>query len=405
MARGEQRDAAWFALWADELEPSSGLGLAVLARILHSIGGEALSTLGTREALGLLLPEPERTEVARFHRIDLWSLGLLEHVGGQAILPAATFDDPALFEETELHEAWFRERGEGWSAGPDGIRRAVRRLVGALSDALEVPEEASSPLRGNSTWHEMPAYAAWKAENPLSLLESEPDTEAEPSPVGITVVSDFWTARQIERLHEQGRISEAREIAERWVELRPGRIPPRIALLRVFSETGQQDRALEVEREILDSETEDLNELEEARVGLGLLGRYDASLEILDRMARLAPGHPTILAHRGAVALELDRPEEAETDLQLALQLDPENGAALTNLALLRMRESDYLGARSLLEHAKTLHPDEAQVRYYLATCLQNQGHGEAALHEARAAVDKDPGFAPGHALLEQLGG
>lgn len=437
-AVGDARDAAWLALYATELDPGSGLGLAVAARILHGVSGDPLATLGTRRALSLPIPEPDRTQVARFHRIDLWSRGLLAHVSGQALLPASAFDDPTAFQPTEAHDGWLRERIEGWGS-EEAASRALRRLLAALSDAWEVPTDASDPLRSPEPWLEMPAYAEWKADDPLAEKsgssafpwaqplegisssdgaddeddheqwgedddEPELDGGLEP-PSGYTVVSDYWTAHAVERLEDQGRLAEAAELAGHWARLRPGRIPPKIAQLRIAQATGQDVEAARLEREVLAIETDDLNELEEARVGLGLLRRYPAQLELLDRMLELAPGHAVLLAHRGAVALELGSLEAAERDLRLALELEPESGPALTNLALLRMRESDYVAARALLEEAKALFPEEPMVRCYLAACLQNQAHPEAALEEARRAVELDPTLASAHALLATLEG
>ncbi|MEO1232020.1 MAG: tetratricopeptide repeat protein [Myxococcota bacterium] len=402
--RGDTRDAAWLALWSTELDPAGGLGLAMVARILHEVSADPLATVVTREAQARGLPEPERLEVARFHRIDLWSRGLLAHRHGQSLLPASAFEEASAFTATEACLPWFEERELRWGSRA-GACRALRRLVGALSDAWEMPAEPADPLRSDALWADMPAYAAWKADDPLAAGEPDPDPDDEADLEAITVISDHWTEHTLARLEARDRLGEAQEIAAQWATLRPGRVAPLIAVMRLASAMGQEDRVAEAEAELLDIETEDLNELEEARVGLGLLRRFEAQMTILDAMNTLAPGQPVILANRGAAALELGRTETAEADLRLALELDPKSGPALTNLALLRMREEDYVAARALLEEAKSLHPDEAPVRYYLAACLANQSHPEAALREARKALELDPGFAAAHALLEQLDG
>ena len=401
LAEGSTRDGAWLALYAAELDPAHGLGLAVLSRILHEVSGDALATLGMREALTRPLPEPERTEVERFHRIDLWSRGLLEHVEGQAVLPVSAFDAQDDFRPTERHDPWLSDREESWGDRAKAIR-ALKRLVGALSDAWEMPK-AGDPLRTDDAWPDMPAYREWKQSDPLS--RPEPEAEAEATAPETLVLSDHWMSERIEGLERAESLAEAEGLADQWLELRPGRIAPLVAAMRIAHAQGRTESLEAHEAELLAISTEDLNELEEARVGLGLLQRFRAQLDILNRMDRLAPGHPVVLANRGAVALELDDPESAERDLGLALQLDPYSGPALTNLALLRLREEDYVSARGLLEQAKSVHPEEAQVRYYLAACLQNQQHPQEALAEVLKAIELDPSFAPAHQLLVQLGG
>ena len=401
LARGETRDAAWLALWSTELDPNAGLGLAVAARILHEVSGDALATLVTREACQRGLPEPDNIEVERFHRIDLWSRGLLSHASGQSLLPASAFDDSDAFTPTDSHDSWLKERADHWGSS-EGACRALRRLLGALSDAWEMPCDVDDPLRVSEPWEDMPAYASWKKGDPLSVEDFE-DLEAEPVPLGVTVISDYWTDHTIHRLETRGRLQEAMEVAEHWLDLRPGRMSPKISLMRLCHRTGDLERLRSIEREVIDTETEDLNELEEARVGLGFLKRYAAQKTILDRMNELAPGQPVILANRGAALLELGQTEDAETDLELALQLDPNSGAALTNLGLLRLHEEDYIAARALLEQAKTIFPNEAQLRYYLASCFRAQSNIEGALREIRVAIELDPSFGAAHNLLAQL--
>lgn len=399
LVRGENRDAAWLGLWATELDPEQGLGWALLARILHAVSGDALATLVTEAALELPMPTSDRAKVARYLRIDLWSRGLVVHDGRATVLRATDFDHPDRFRPLPELERWRRERLESWG-DRDRAKRAVARLVAALSDGWEMPG-AGDPLRTDAAWAPMPEYAAWRDRDPLA--EPEPEAEPEPDPTEMFVVSDAWTEVRIGELERGGELEAALALAERWAELRANRIRPLVAVLRLAAGLGRTDQAAAIEAELLGIETEDLSELEAARVGLGLLGRFPAQLEVLERMNRLAPGHPVILANRGAVRLELGEQAEAEADLRLALELDPTNGPAMTNLALIRLREDDYVAARALLEEAKRLHPDEAQVRYYLAACLQNQRHPEAALREAQAARELDPEFEPAKRLLDEL--
>lgn len=399
LGRSETKDAAWFALWSVELDPEQGFGWALLGRILHEVSGDALATLTVGAALDMPMPEPERTMVGRFHRIDLWSRGLLVHQDGASLLTAADFDDPAAFEAEPELEAWTTEALGRW-ADTAHARRAAARLVGALSDAWEMPTDGD-PLRGDDSWAPMPEFQAWRDADPLAQPAPEPLEEQDPAT--ITVLSDAWTARAIEAVEENQELSEAMELAEQWVELRPGRVLPLVTALRLADADGDAERADELEQELLALETEDLAELEEARVGLGLMGRFPALLAVLERMNALAPGHPVILANRAAVRLEMGEQAEAEADLRLALELDPTNGPAMTNMALIRLRENDHVAARALLEEAKRLYPDEAQVRYYLAACLQNQSHPEAAIREAEKALALDPEFEAAKTLLAEL--
>ena len=399
LSTGETRDAAWLALLATEEDPEDGYGWAVLARILHEVTGDALATLVAHAADAMPMAEADRADAGWFLRVDLWNRGLLAAPDDAPVLSADAFDEPERFRPTEQLAGWLVERQARW--GPlHQAKRGLRRLIGALSDAYEMPLEVEDPLRDDVPWAPMPEFQQWRAA--LRPVEAIPPPATD-APGEVRLRSDFWTEREIERREVAGALDAALEEAEAWADDRPGRARPRVAAVRLALALGRAEVAAAREREIVELETEDLAELEEARVGLGLLERFAAQRRILDKMDAVAPGQPVVLANRGAVALELGDHVAAEKDLRLALELEPTNGPALTNLALLRLREADYVAARGLLEEAKRLHPEEAQVRYYLAACLQNQRHPEAAVREAKAAIALDPGFTPARDLLDRL--
>ena len=322
------------------LIPAGGLGLAVVARILHEVSGDALATVVTREAWLRGLPDPERPRSSAFTE-SIFGRGAYWCTRTDSLfcpLPLSRTPNPFRRPVNTI---------PGSPSGPPAGARPIGRAAPSGASWARSPMPGKCPamcpilsaaiLRGKTCPPTLPGKRAIHSPQRTSMPTRRPS----PPPPGITVISDFWTDHTIEKLESRGRLSEALEIAERWLELRPGRMAPRMALMRLCARTGRQERLDELEREVLSIETEDLNELEEARVGLGLLKRYSAQLRVLDRMNELAPGHAVILSNRGAVALELDLRQMAESDLQLALQLDPDNGPALTNLALLRMRESD----------------------------------------------------------------
>ncbi len=397
---GMGKDAAWLALAALELDPRCGLALTVLARLILEVNEDPLGTLATRHALSLGVPEPERRGVERFHRIDLWRRGLLAHTDRATILPVPAFDDAAAFHETPRFDAWLRENAGPWG-GVEPAAKALERMAAALSDARRVPETEDNPLRGDAGWEETPLYTEWKRGS--SSLGEPPES---PEPAGaedVTVLSDHWIEQEIASLGASGQFDLAIERAELWTALRPSKIGPKSALVRLYHaarEVAARDRVIET---ILASGTVDLNELEEARIALGELALWSAQIRVLDQMNAIAADHPVILANRGAALLELGELEKAESDLERALTVDPDNGPALAALGLIRMRQDRYVAARGLLEHAVEVAPDRAQVRVYLAACKNNQGSRQAAIAELEEALRLEPDHAQARQLLEEL--
>lgn len=400
LSTAQTRDAAWLALYGLELDPEGGLALALLARIVHEMTQDPLATVATRRALQLGLPDPEARGVARFHRIDLWNRGLLAHRDERAVLPATTFDDATAFSPTPREAPWFEGELFEWG-GEDGVVLAIRRMVAAFADAWVVPRTEGNPLREPGIWAEAPAYAAWKASAPLSGRAAEPTSDG--SSAELVVLSDHWIEQEIASLGLAGQFELARERAEAWVTARPDRLAPRATLVRVLAAGGWDEARDEAVGALLARESDDLNELEEARMALGEIGLFEAQVTILDRMDRLAPGHPVILANRGVARLQLGAKDAGVADLEAALAADPDSGPALANLALERMKADEYVEARRLLERAVQVAPQEPQVRVYLAACKNNQEDRVGAIAELQEALRLDPDHAQAKFLLEEL--
>lgn len=400
--RSEARDAAWHALYAIELDRRSGLAWAAIARTLGDISNEPLATLAARHALELGVPEDVKPRFERHHRIDLWTRGLLMHKERRSLLSSAEFDDAARFEATSRLNAWFDAEAAEWG-GMEAASEAARKLVGALSEAYGVPDApGENPLRAESGWNEKTSFLIWKAEilskglQPISEIPPPPDTQP-------TVMSDYWMEQEIVQLASSGLFEEAIEHAQTWSRLRPSSMKPKAALLRVQHAAHREEEREETARSIIQTSTNDLNELEEARVALGELRMWREQIQILDRMDKLAPNHPVILANRGVALIELGDRGPGRRDLEKSLAIDPDNAPALANLGLEKMREDDYVGARPLLEHAVAVAPDQVMARVYLAACKNNQGDRGGAVAELEEAVRLDPDHDQAQQMLEEI--
>ena len=399
----QTRTGAWYALLAVELDPSNGLGWSLLARIVLGTNEDPLGTLVTARALELGVPDPEREEVERDHRVDLWTRGLLAHSDEAAILPLTAFSDDDPFQRTSRADAWWQEQLEE-AEGVEAACRSVARMVAALSEAWVVPETDANPLRSPEPWRRTEAFTRWVESEPVRPgKDSSKREESPPDLEKITVLSDYWIEQEIWKLGAQGRFDLALDQARLWTTLRSGRTKPRTVLARVLHARGDTEERDEVVRELIEAPVRDLNELEEARVVLGELELWAPQIAVLDRMAEFAPDHPTILANRGVAYLQLGRGDDGAHDLERAIELMPDHGPALANLGLHRMREDEYVAARDLLKRAVEVAPEEPQARLYLAVCMNNQGDREGALEALRRVLELDPEHSQARQLLREL--
>jgi tetratricopeptide (TPR) repeat protein len=405
LALGQTKDAAYFALAALAIDDRSRLAWSVVARILSAVSPDALATLTARWALELDGPlEPaHEAQLGRHHRIDLWTRGLLRHESGEALLASTAFDDPSKLQETPDLAPWLKDQLAEWSGNLAIAAAAARKMVAALSDAMIVPRtDAENPLRTDAGWVERPEFTAFRAQ--LEAEVEKPLPHVVQRDLGtVSVLSDHWMAEEVLRLAEKNDVAAALERTDLWAKLRPGRVVPLAAKVRILDAAGDEHAREEAVRALLMVETSDLNDLEEARVALGELRLWQSQLAILDRMERIAGPHPVIWANRGVAHIELGDHDRGMHDLERALELDPDNGPALANLGLEKMRRDEYAAARELLERAVRVSPEEASTHIYLAACMNNQGDRAGGIRVLEAALARDPANAKAKQLLEEL--
>ncbi|MGH9738757.1 MAG: tetratricopeptide repeat protein [Candidatus Acidiferrales bacterium] len=106
----------------------------------------------------------------------------------------------------------------------------------------------------------------------------------------------------------------------------------------------------------------------------------------------------------GYVYTALDRPDDAKSEYQKAVAIDPKMSAAYLNLGLTLLPD-DAADAVDPLQHAADLMPDEARPRFLLGTALDRSGKLAGAITQYQAAEkldakDFDTHLALGLALL-----
>jgi Tfp pilus assembly protein PilF len=99
----------------------------------------------------------------------------------------------------------------------------------------------------------------------------------------------------------------------------------------------------------------------------------------------------------------------AEHLFRLAIDLEPNMAAALTNLGNLVYRQGEHDEARELYERALEHDPTQSEARYNLANLMTDCGETELAIAELRRVCAAAPEFADAHynlgLILAQVGG
>jgi tetratricopeptide (TPR) repeat protein len=159
-------------------------------------------------------------------------------------------------------------------------------------------------------------------------------------------------------LQRRGHLGEAAEHYAAYLDLEPDDLEVRCNLANALMEAGHGDRAL---------------------------------VEIDEALAR-SPGHPLLLANKGAVLCGLDEFAAAIDVLEQAVDTDQGDDMALINLAYARRQSGDTAGAVDALQAAVRVNPANARAVADLANAEMQLGRNERALQHCADFLARYPG-------------
>lgn len=112
---------------------------------------------------------------------------------------------------------------------------------------------------------------------------------------------------------------------------------------------------------------------------------------------------PETFINLAVALLALERPTDATTVLQRALELDPENPGTHLTLAACYMRQHRYEEAENALEKSLTLKPGWPKAIDMQAGVALKRGDNERAMAFANAALATDPSLSVSHRVLADI--
>jgi tetratricopeptide (TPR) repeat protein len=155
---------------------------------------------------------------------------------------------------------------------------------------------------------------------------------------------------------------------------------------------------------IADPAAETLNKLLDAAQEAAGKKDYAGAAKNYEEYLAKKPDDAIVHYDLGYAYAALNRPAEAKTEFERAIQLDPKMTAAYMNLGVTLLR-SDPAAAVGPLQKAADLSPQDSRVRRLLGTALERSGKLAEAIEQYRAARKLDDSdfavrLALGHALL-----
>jgi predicted Zn-dependent protease len=207
------------------------------------------------------------------------------------------------------------------------------------------------------------------------------------------------------------------ESLQKALDLRPEAHEVRLSLARDLVSLGRYPEALKHLMYLREKQPDNLAVVFALARSLAGTGAKDRAVKLVDRLLAKDPNDWLLLSERGWLALELDRPKEAEDYLRRAHTGAPPDQTLLTRLAdCLRLlgkheearryrEEADRLRADTLLalgltKRIREKKPRNPAVYYGLARVLLRLGKPGDALHFFHKALDRDPYHRPTHQAL-----
>jgi tetratricopeptide (TPR) repeat protein len=121
-------------------------------------------------------------------------------------------------------------------------------------------------------------------------------------------------------------------------------------------------------------------------------GRVDEIQKRLDELLAERPDSAHLHGLRGRAALVQGRNEQAEKDFARAIELAPDDGAALSGLALLERQRGDVPKAIEIMKKAAASSPNSPEYGYMAARMTLDQGDRAAARAMFESVLREHPG-------------
>lgn len=300
---------------------------------------------------------------------------------------------------------------------PEGDTTEVKRLLaqalelqGNLGEALRMAQELAVNQPGMLWAHQKIGDLQRRLGNLDEALEAylacqrlAPDNEIYPQRIATirivigegdadTPTSDIIeTVMTLRRMRNEGRVAEARPIALAAIEKHgPDRRFIR-ELIQIELRDGNQDRAITLAREACDRDPND----EEMCQTVVLLENDDpdnpttAPIAIINQQTELSDLNKAL--ERYWVYLRFNYNDEAEVELALAAQIDPNHKSVIDYQFLTALSRQDYAAARQLMQRAAELDLDQVGGLMYQGRLQLVEGNNIGAVQTFESAAEQLP--------------
>ncbi len=176
-------------------------------------------------------------------------------------------------------------------------------------------------------------------------------------------------------LHFRGRAKEAIDIYNEALELAPDDIEIRCNLAKALADSGDIDTGLkECEQAIKESDEHPLAVSVKATI-LADTGSFETAIPLLETLREFAEYDESILINLGFCYQQTGNREDAVKACREAVDINPHNARAVSDLAYMLIANAEATSARELCEGFLLRHPGEPLVIAALGYAASASGH------------------------------
>lgn len=177
----------------------------------------------------------------------------------------------------------------------------------------------------------------------------------------------------------QGRVGDASEIADRYIEQRPENLDHRSAKLEVLLARKQYDTVIQKAKELLRRDERNVGAMIAMAKANYWMERYELSEAILNRAEELDSDRADIYFVFGLIAMENEESSRAISNFEKALEQNPRFAEAHNNLGLLYHDAGDFPGAAEQFQEAIADYPGFREAKLNLGIAYKQLGEFEKA--------------------------
>jgi predicted Zn finger-like uncharacterized protein len=280
---------------------------------------------------------------------------------------------------------------EGEKAFPNDARfplylGRLNRERGAFFDAQKALQRAVEIDPKLLSAHAALAQLAWKVDEDEQTAEAHiQEIRQQPDEI------DAGVATEVAKYYQ---MSGRREVAEQWytsaIDHDPNYWPSRLALARMYLETGEDEKALRLLERAKDEGIQDIRLSAYLADAYRQSERFAKAVEQINEVIEKFPKNQEYIFIRGRIYFDQGNFDTAREDFNKAYELDPRYHDAYFFVGRTAFEQDDYKKAMKIFRHVLDYKPNEGEFHYWMGRSYEAEDRLTQALEEYRKATAVD---------------